>query len=210
MMSWSVLGGGKSCGICGQPELQHQLMPNAFEGSGQSQAAKGLEQFLDKKAEALATSGEPPPGRVWQDALRLPDERLFKEGGCNAFAIELAAAYAEAGIPAEIWYLRAQGDEAQQHAAQHVVVKTPEGYFDVDFGPHSEPDLIGRWSEKGAEIIVKLPNLALLQTPVPATPGIDKPSHSWLHLCTVPEFLTEAGRRARAFIAANRPSFGLP
>jgi hypothetical protein len=131
---------------------------------------------------------------------------MFKEGACHAMAIELEAAFVEAGIPTEFWYLHSPSND---ELAQHVVVKTPAGYFDVDFGPHSEAALLALWSKKGATVIKPVVNPAWLQTPVPPSPGIPNPSHSWLCLCTVQEFLTEARARARSLIAANRHRFGL-
>ena len=149
--------------------------------------------------------GSPMPhcntGRTFEDIWPLADVEFFKKGACHALALELHDAFVAAGKTAEFYYFP---NADHPGIAEHVVVKSRDGYFDVDFGPQSEDGIIARWKEKTAGHLKRVDNpgwLCCLKR--------GSQSDSYLALHVVPEHLEEMRNRARAFIQQHKAKFGL-
>lgn len=107
------------------------------------------------------------------EILAQPDEVLFQRMGCHVFALELQAEFQRAGINGtEIHYLEFAGND---ELAAHVVVKTPNGYYDSKFGPRTEEQIKQDFPKHNESKIVAVPNLGWL------TVGSRRdPQRSWL------------------------------
>ena len=173
------------------------------EESAQSETARNLDRYLDEIATHHVTK-PPVPQRNPQDTLRELDQTLFKKGACHALALELLQEFKAAGRKAELWYLP---NREAEDVAEHVMVKTSDGFFDADFGPQTEDAVVAVWTPKGTGRPMPVSSLDDVQSPQPVP---SSQIHSRLGLRLDPDFLPEARRRARFFIAANRSSFGLP
>ena len=139
--------------------------------------------------------------RTPEAAFALPDERLFKEGFCHALAIELGMVFDRAGKTAEFYYLP---NREHERLAEHVLVKSSDGFYDVHFGPQTETDVVARWAEKTAGRIEKVGHPGWIQCPSQSSEH-----HSYLGLCVKHELLEQARARAKGFIEQNRRAYGL-
>jgi len=130
------------------------------------------------------------------------DYRVFTEGFCHCFALELACAFAKAHRPIEFVYIPSRIHDG---VAEHVLIRSGGALFDAILGAQREEEVVSRWLPKTAGRLEKVGHPGWLLRPVDALA-----IHTYLALRIEQPYFEMARDRARRFIDSNRDAYQLP